>query len=386
MISDSSKKALHTIEFIRDMYKSNSLIPLHEPKFIGNEREYVMDAIDSTFVSSVGAYVDRFERKMEEITGTERAVAVVNGTAGLHTALILAGVGVGDEVLTQSLTFIATCNAIAYCKAQPVFIDVDLDTLGLSPKNIEHFLAENAELRDGNCYNKKTGNRIKCCLPMHTFGLPCRIDKIAQICKVWGIVLIEDAAESIGATYKNKPTGSFGTLGVFSFNGNKIVTCGGGGAVVTNLELGKKGKHITTVAKVPHAWEYGHDQIGYNYRMPNLNAALACAQLERLNDFLLNKRETAMKYKAFFDDMDIEFIDEIQDAKANFWLTAILLSDRKERDYFLQELNSNKVMSRPVWTPMDRLPIFSNCLNDGLENTNYLADRIVNIPSSFNQY
>lgn len=372
-----------TISFIREIYQSQNFIPLHEPRFVGNEKKYVLDTIDSTFVSSVGAYVDRFEDMMQEITQTKKAVAVVNGTSGIQVALRLVGVKGGDEVLTQALTFVATANAIAYNRAKPVFLDVDLDTMGLSPGAIQNFLEEYGDIREEGCYNKKTGNRISACLPMHTFGFPVRIDEIIRICNIWKIPVVEDAAESLGSEYKRQPTGSFGEVGVFSFNGNKIVTSGGGGAIVTNnTALGIKAKYLTTTAKQPHAFEYFHDEMGYNFRMPNLNAALACAQLEKLNWFLEKKRELAKKYEEFFNGADARFKKELPETKANYWLMCVELENRNARDLFLKETNEAKVMTRPIWELMFRLPMYENYLKDEQINASFLVDRIVNIPSS----
>ena len=373
----------HTISFVRDIFGSKEFIPLHEPNFSGREREYVLETINSTFVSSVGAYVDRFETLMQERTQTARGIAVVNGTAGLQVALRLAGVEKGDEVLTQALTFIATANAIVYNGAIPVFLDVDLDTMGLSPEAIKAFLEEYGELREDGCYNKQTGNKISACLPMHTFGFPVRIDEIIDICKSWNIPVVEDAAESLGSEFKGKPTGGFGKLGVFSFNGNKIVTSGGGGAIVTNdSTLGQRGKHLTTTAKQAHTYEYIHDEIGYNYRMPNINAALACAQLENLNVFLEKKRILAGQYKNFFNEIGVNFREELPNTSANYWLMCIELENRKERDLFLAQSNGAKVMTRPIWQLMFRLPMYEACYRDQQANAKYLEERIVNIPSN----
>lgn len=371
-------------DFVKTLFPNQDFIPLHVPLFIGNERKYVLDTLDSTFVSSVGSYVNRFEEMMCEITGAKHAIAIVNGTNALHMALILADVVAGDEVISQSLTFIATCNAIRYIGANPVFVDVDLDTLGLSPIAIKSFLVNNAVIKeDGFTYNKKTGNRIKACIPMHTFGLPCRIDEIAVICAEWNITLIEDAAESLGSYYKGKHTGAFGKIGTFSFNGNKTVTSGGGGALITNDgELAKRAKHLTTQAKVAHPWAFVHDEIGYNYRMPNLNAALACAQLEQLHRFVENKRELAQSYKAYFNGVGINFMTELPEGKANYWLNSILLANRDEQQAFLGYMNSNGVMARPVWELMHRLPMFERAERDVLPNSEWIADRLVNIPSS----
>ena len=371
------------IGFIKNQFPAKEFIPLHEPNFSGREKEYVLDTIESTFVSSVGTYVDKFEIMMSDFSKTQKAVAVVNGTSALQVALRLSGVISGDEVITQALTFIATINAIIYNGASPVFLDVDLDTMGLSPNAVQVFLEENGELRDGFCYNKKTNKKIAACMPMHTFGFPVHLDELILICKKWNIPVVEDAAESIGSEYKGMPTGSFGKLGVFSFNGNKIVTSGGGGAIVTNdLQLGMKAKHLTTTAKIPHPYEYVHDEIGYNFRMPNLNAALACAQLEQLNSFIQNKRKLAFEYNIFFESMVVKFRTELPNTKANYWLMCIELNNKKDRDSFLKETNDNKVMTRPIWQLIYKSPLYSNFQRDSQINAMYLEDRIVNIPSS----
>lgn len=373
------------VHFVKQQFPNQDFIPLHAPVFIGNEKKYVLDAIDSTFVSSVGAYVNRFEEMMVDITGAKYAVATVNGTSALHMALILANVQAQDEVLSQALTFVATANSISYIGAKLVFIDVDKDTLGMSPKSLQYFLEAHAEKRsDGFTYNKQSGRKISACVPMHTFGLPCRIDEIARICKEWNIFLVEDAAESLGSYYQNKHTGVFGKIGVFSFNGNKTVTCGGGGVLVTNDEnIAKRAKHLTTQAKVPHKWEFVHDEIGYNYRMPNLNAALACAQLEQLKLFVENKRNLAEKYKALCNDLGLVFVSELENAQANYWLNALILKNIEERNAFLEFTNENGVMTRPVWELMSKLTMFKECQSDSLANSIWLADRVVNIPSGF---
>jgi perosamine synthetase len=372
-----------TISFIQDLYNTKEFIPLHAPTFGGNEKKYLIETIDSTFVSSVGAFVDQFEEMMCVISKTKKAVAVVNGTAGIQIALRLVGVKEGDEVITQALTFVATANAIAYNGAVPIFLDVDIDTMGLSPKAVVEFLKEFGELREDGCYNKKSGKKISACLPMHTFGFPVHLDELKKVCDAWNIPIVEDAAESLGSEYKDKPTGSLGKIGVFSFNGNKIVTCGGGGAIVTNDEqLGIKGKYLTTTAKVPHAYEFFHDELGFNFRMPNLNAALACAQLEQLSLFLTNKRELAIAYKSFFEASDIKFRTETPNTKANYWLMCVELESLKERDLFLSETNNAKVMTRPIWQLMYRLPMYANCQKDEQLNAKFLEERIVNIPSS----
>lgn len=372
------------IDFIRSIYKTEKFIPLHEPRFLGNEKKYVCDAIDSTFVSSVGEYVNRFEAMMSAMAGGSSAVATVNGTCALHISLLLAGVKDGDEVLTQPVTFVATVNAIAYCGARPVFVDVDKDTFGLSPSALERFLDKNAEIDSaGWSRNRSTKKRISACVPMHTFGHPCRIDEIVGVCERYRIPVIEDAAESLGSTYKGRQTGTFGVAGVYSFNGNKTVTCGGGGAIVYRDRVqAKKAKHITTTAKLPHAYDYVHDEIGYNYRMPNLNAAMACAQLEQLPGFLDNKRKLAEIYSKFFEELGIAFVKQPTGGRSNYWLNAIVLSDRRQRDEFLEVTNKAGVMTRPTWRLMNKLPMYGDCQTDGLENSMWLEDRVVNIPSS----
>ncbi len=371
------------IGFIKNQFDNKAFIPLHEPRFWGNEKKYVADTIDSTFVSSVGAYVDKFELMMSSISGTNKSIAVVNGTSALQVALRLAGVNAGDEVITQALTFIATINAIIYNGASPIFIDVDIDTMGLSPNAVDAFLEEFGEMREGICYNKKTNRKIAACMPMHTFGFPVHLDDLLKVCNKWNIPLVEDAAEAIGSEYHSKPIGSFGKLGVFSFNGNKIVTSGGGGAIVTNdIELGIKAKHLTTTAKVPHPYEYVHDEVGYNFRMPNLNAALACAQLEQLRKFIDNKRILAQEYNSFFKSKGINFRMELPTTKANYWLMCVELENKMERDLFLKETNENGVMTRPIWQLIFKSSLYSGFQRDGQTNALYLEDRIVNIPSS----
>jgi len=371
------------VDFIRGVFNTDQFIPLHEPRFLGNEKKYLNECIDSTFVSSVGKFVDEFESKIADYTGAKYAIATSNGTSALHISLLISGVKSGDEVITQPLTFVATCNAISYCNASPIFIDVDKDTMGLSPVALQSFLKENATVTNQQCVNKTTGKIIRACVPMHTFGHPCRIDEIKDVCDKWSINLIEDAAESLGSFYKNKHTGTFGQLGVISFNGNKVITAGGGGCIITDSEiLATKAKHITTTAKEPHKWEYSHDMIGYNYRMPNLNAALIVAQLEQLDRFLKSKRNLANQYKEFFNNSDIEFVMELERSKSNYWLNAIILKNRKQRDLFLEETNSEGVMTRPIWTLMNKLRMFRNSQHGGLKNSEWLEQRVVNIPSS----
>lgn len=372
------------INFIQDVFKTKDFIPLHEPKFIGNEKKYINDCIDSTFVSSVGKYVDQFEDQFAKKIGSKYAIATVNGTAALHISLILSNVKEKDEVITQPLTFIATCNAISYIGAKPIFVDVDLDTMGLSPSSLEKFLNDNCEIINKKCVNKNTKGIIKACVPMHTFGHPCRIDEIKIICDKWHISLVEDSAESLGSFYKGKHTGTFGKVSAFSFNGNKIITSGGGGVIVTDDELlAKRAKHLTTTAKVPHSFEYVHDEIGFNYRMPNLNAALILAQLEQLDKFCKNKKELALIFEDFFEKIsEVNFISEPKDAISNYWLQSILFNDNRQRDEFLDCANRNGVMARPIWKLMTELDMFKNSESTDLKNAKYLEERIVNIPSS----
>lgn len=373
-----------TISFIRKTFgQPNAFIPLHAPHFGGNEKKYVLETIESTFVSSVGAYVTRFEEMMCEITGAKYAIATVNGTTALHLALVLAGVKRDELVITQPLTFVATANAITHAGGIPVFVDVDRDTLGLSPLALKKFLEEESYSKDGKCFHRQSNKRIAAVLPMHTFGLPCRIDEIADICSLYGITLVEDAAESLDSYYKGVHTGNFGAIGTFSFNGNKTVTCGGGGAIITNDEaIAKAGKHLSTTAKVPHPWAFFHDEVGYNYRMPNLNAALACAQLEQLPKFIENKRELAALYKTFFESQGVTFISEIWQAQSNYWLNAILLNDIEARDHFLTATNQAGVMTRPIWTLMNKLPMYKDCICANIDNAEWLEERVVNLPSS----
>ena len=371
------------ISFIQDLYPKNKSIPLHEPIFSGNEKKYLNECIDSTFVSSVGRFVDEFEEKIARYIGSKYAVATSNGTSALHVALLLANVERNDEVITQPLTFVATCNAVSYCGAHPIFIDVDKDTMGLSPSALKFFLENNTTVKNQQCTNNETGKVIKACVPMHTFGHPCRIDEIKEICDKHHVFLIEDAAESAGSAYKGRHTGTFGQIGVMSFNGNKIVTAGGGGCIVTNDKtLAKKAKHLTTTAKVQHKWNFSHDMVGYNYRMPNLNAALLVAQLENLDNFVSSKRNLANVYETFFNSTNYVFVKELMDSKSNYWLNSILLKNKQQRDEFLNETNSNGVMTRPIWTLMNKLPMFKHAQCGDLKNSEWLEDRVVNIPSS----
>ncbi|MGM0613440.1 MAG: LegC family aminotransferase [Bacteroidota bacterium] len=388
------------VSFIRKLYNQpEGFIPLHAPVFMGNEKKYLNDCIDSTFVSSVGKYVDKFEEMVAEYTGAKKAIVTVNGTNALYLALHTVGVEQDTEVITQPLTFIATANAIAYTGARPVFIDVDKDTMGLSPEKLRYWLEENTTTNNKQqTTNKTTGKSITACVPMHTFGHPCRIDEIVEICNEYHIPVVEDAAESLGSTHKGKHTGTYGKLGILSFNGNKTLTTGGGGMIITNDELlGNHIKHLTTQAKVPHPWEYMHDHVGYNYRMPNINAALGVAQMERIEEIIKNKRQTAQAYTVFFNDgkpfnnkqqttnnKQIKHLTEPENSHSNYWLNVIMLNNRKERDAFLKHTNENGVMTRPVWQLMNKLEMFKDAQTGNLENAEWLEDRVVNVPSSVN--
>lgn len=374
----------NVVEFIQKLYNTKEFLPLHEPRFIGNEKKYVNEAIDSTFVSSVGKYVTQLEDMVAQFSGTKYAIATSNGTSALHIGLKLVGVDESCEVITQPLTFIATANAISYCNAKPIFVDVDKETLGLSATKLKGFLDEFTVMNEANeCTNKTTGKIIKACVPMHTFGHSCKIDEIVAICDEHNISVVEDAAESLGSYYKGKHTGSFGKVGIFSFNGNKIITTGGGGMIVTDdEELAKRAKHITTTAKVPDPYEYVHDEIGYNYRLTNLSAALGVAQMEQLPLFIKKQRELAKEYETFFKDLDIEFITEPENSNSNYWLNAVILKDRKTRDDFLKYTNDNGIMTRCIWRLMNKLEMFKDCQCGDLSNAECLEDRVVNISSS----
>ena len=373
------------ISFVRDVFdqKEGSII-LHDPRFVGNERKYLLDAMDSNFVSSVGQYVGKFEEAVAEYTKSKYAVACVNGTSALHICLLLAGVRPEEEVITQPISFIATCNAISYTGAHPVFVDVDKRTMGMSAEKLREFLVENTRKGlDGYTYNNRTGRRIAAVVPMHTFGHPCKIDEIAEVCEEYNIALVEDAAESIGSLYKGQHTGLFGRLAALSFNGNKTITTGGGGMILTQDEkLAKLAKHITTTAKVPHRWEYRHDYTAYNYRLTNLAAALGLGQIENLEKFVLIKRELVEKYKQFFAGTDVEFYVEPEDCRSNYWLNAVILKDRKERDEFLTYTNDNGIMTRPIWILNNKLDMYKGCQCGDLSTAQWLEDRVVNIPST----
>jgi len=371
------------VSFVREVYGSHGPISLHEPVFSGREKEYVNEAIDSTYVSSIGKFVTRFELDLAAYTGSQQAVSTVNGTAALHVALVACGVGVGDLVITQSLTFVATCNAIRYCGADPVFVDVDTHTLGLSPWAMRQWLDEHAFVDDqGQCRHTDSMRAIKAALPMHTFGHPADLDGLVAVCRDWHLVLIEDAAESLGSLYKGQHTGTLGALGTLSFNGNKTITTGGGGAVLASSPLlAARVKHLTTTAKQAHAYDFVHDELAYNYRMPNINAALGCAQLEQLSGFIKAKRELAFSYKAFLVNSDWQFIDEPEGCQSNFWLNAVLCENRSQRDALLSHLHSHGILSRPSWTPMHLLPMYAACMRGALPQTERLFDTLVNLPS-----
>jgi len=370
-------------QFIQDKYNTSSFIPLHEPRFIGREKDFVSSTIDSTFVSSVGKYVDQFEDDLAKYTGSKKAIAIVNGTSALHLSMLMADIKPGDYVITQALTFVATCNAISYCQAEPILIDVDKHTLGLSPIALESWLDDNAYLdSDQVCKLKNSNRTIKACIPMHTFGHPVEIDTLEIICNAWNLALIEDAAESLGSLYKNTHTGTFGLMGTLSFNGNKIITTGGGGAILCNENLYSKGKHLSTTAKIPNNIHFVHDEVGFNYRLPNLNAALGCAQLESIDTFVAQKRDLAHEYAELFHNSNLEFFTEPKNCRSNYWLNTVICDDLSQRDILLSSMTGKDIMARPVWTPMHKLPMFRNAIKDGLKNTSWLEERIVNIPSS----
>ena len=372
------------VEFIRDTYRTSEFIPLHAPTFAGREREYVNETLDSTFVSSVGGFVDRFEKDIQQFTGTARAVATVNGTAALHTALYMAGVKNGDLVITQALTFVATCNALFHMGVKPVFLDVSRNSLGLCPLATQTWLEANAELNShGQCHHKASGTRISAVVPMHTFGHPIELDEMIAVCNKWNLPIVEDAAESLGSLYKGEHAGTLGDFGALSFNGNKIITTGSGGMVLCRSEEdGERTKHVTTTAKVEHPYEFYHDEPGFNYRLSNLNAALGCAQMESLPLFLQQKRTLAHHYAAYFADNPLQFVDQPEYAESNFWLNAVICPDSDMRERLLQETNANGVMTRPIWKLMHRLPMFADALRDDLEISEWVEAHLVNLPSS----
>lgn len=365
--------------------KDRVSFPLHEPYFEGNEWNYVKECLDTKWVSSAGTYVDLFEKKLQDSTGIKKAVAVVNGTAALHTALGLAGVKQGDEVLVPTLTFVAAANAVSYCGAIPHLVDSDETTLGVDPHKLEDWLKEISSVRYGASFNKQNGRKIKALIAVHTFGHPVDLDAIQTVCEKFHIELIEDAAESLGSYYKGRHTGHWGKISILSFNGNKTVTTGGGGAILTNDEaLGKTAKHITTTAKIPHLWEVAHNVVGYNYRLPNLNAALGCAQLEQLPAFLARKRELAKRYQMAFSKINgVRFFTEPEFAKSNYWLNTLILEPghKDQRDELLEATHREGIMTRPVWTLMHRLPMYADSLRMNLSTAENLSERVINIPS-----
>ena len=371
------------IRFVRDYYKTDQLIPLHAPSFSDLEKKYLLQVIESTYVSSVGPLVDELESKIAKYTGAKFAIATVNGTSALHVALKLAGVEEDDEVITQSLTFVGTANAIRYCGANPLFVDIEQSTLGMSPDALKNHLESNTTIEAKGCINKKTGRRISACVPMHTFGHPVRIDEIIKICEHYQISVVEDAAEALGSFYQERHAGTFGKLGILSFNGNKIITSGGGGMILTNdSNLALRAKHLTTTAKVAHQWDFVHDEVGFNYRMPNLNAALGVAQLERLNQFLIEKKKLANLYQAYFKKTETLFVEEPTNAQSNHWLNAIILPSQQARDQFLDQTNKAQVQTRPAWTPMHLLPMYKECGKGTLDTTEYVYKHLVSLPSS----
>ena len=376
-------KARNFNSLIRSIAKSQDIIGLHPPLFIGNEKRFINETIDSNYVSSVGKFVDKFEKSISSLTTSKYSIATVNGTSALQIALILGNVKQGDEVLTQALSFVATSNAISYLKAKPVFIDVDIDTMGMSPSALESFLEEFGEKRETGTYNKLTGSKISACLPMHTFGFMCRIDEIKKICLKWKINLIEDSAEALGSQYKLKYSGTFGLLSAYSFNGNKIITSGGGGCITTqDEELFKRAKHITTTAKISANYEYIHDEVGYNFRMPNINAALACAQLESFQDIIKNKKKLYEFYAEELPSIGIELASIPKETTWNYWLIPIILETKKDRDLFLEQTNKDKILTRPIWRLLYKLPMYSECQRDSQKNALLLESKIVNIPSN----
>ncbi|EEP3258126.1 aminotransferase LegC [Campylobacter coli] len=371
------------ISFIKSLFNKEN-IALHEPCFIGNEKKYLLECIDSGFVSSVGEFVTRFEEALKEKTKARFVIATNTGTAALHIALLANGIDENCEVITQSISFVATANAIAYTGAKPVFLDIDENTLSLSPKALEHFLENQTYQKDNLSYNKTTHKLIKACVIMHTFGLSAHIKAIKELCEKYHILLIEDAAEALGSTYENKALGTFGKCGILSFNGNKIITGGCGGAILSDDEnLAKLARHLSTTAKIPHPYEYDHDRIAYNYRLCNINAAILFAGLENLELFLENKRELAKIYKDFFKNHDkCKFIDEKSNEKSNFWLNTLLFKDENLRNIFLEECLENNIFVRPVWKSLPSLKAFQNCQSNELINTKKLEKRLINLPSS----
>lgn len=375
-------RAHDVLRIIRDVYGGSGPLPLHAPVFAGNEIAYVRSTIESTFVSSVGAYVDRFEQMLAAFTGARHVIATTNGTTALHMALLLAQVEPGEIVVTQSLSFVATSNAIVHAGALPAFVDVEPATLGMSPEALSAFLEEDCERVGDGVRHRASGRRVAACVPMHSFGLPCRIEPIADLCARWNLALVEDAAEALGSRRGTTHCGTTGRLGTLSFNGNKLCTTGGGGAIMTNDPvIAQRAKHLTTTAKVPHRWRFEHDAIGYNFRLPNLNAALGCAQLEQLDAFLTFKRTLAERYRSAFEAADIPFVIEPPNTRANYWLCAILVRNETERDLCLQVTNDAGVMTRPAWEPLHTLPMFAHNPRGALPVTEHIGRRLINIPS-----
>lgn len=372
------------LDFIKTLYKEKVNVPLHEPLFKGNEKNYLIDTIDTNYVSSVGNYVNEFETKLSEYTNSKYAIATSSGTAALHSILKVLGVSSKTEVLTQAFTFVATCNAIRYCGGHPIFIDIEKRTLGLSPIYLEEFLDKNCEVRDdGYCWNKKTNRKVLICLPMHTYGIPVNIQEIKSICDRYHINLVEDAAESIGSLSDNIHTGNFGVASFISFNGNKIITTGGGGIVITNRkDLADKVRHITTTSRLKMKWHYEHDDVGFNYRMPNINAAIGLAQIEQIDRFISLKRELAHTYHEWGKKNDIEFLIEPNNTRSNYWLNTMLSNSIEERDAILEFTNMNNIMTRPGWKPMHLLKMYNSCQSDELLNTIWAYERVINLPSS----
>lgn len=385
----NSKQYSEIIDFIQKLYPNEQPVPLHAPRFLGNEKQYLAECIDSTFVSYVGAFVSRFEEMIAEFTGAKRAIALVNGTAALHMALLALGVKNDDEVITQPLTFVATCNAIRHCGAWPCFVDVGKKSLGICPDILEDFLAKNTRRQaDGSLYNNLSGRRIAACMPMHTFGQVSYIDEIMEICAKYDLPVLEDAAEALGSFVDGpggwRHAGTIGIGGVLSFNGNKPVTTGGGGMFITsNDELADRVRHISTTAKKAHAYRFDHDMVGYNLRLPNINAALGCAQMERFAEILSNKRELATLYAAFFKKKGIPFIEERPGTRANYWLNAVLADSLAQRDELIEYAIAHKVQMRPAWTLMNDLPMYENCAATPLPNARFLSERLINLPSSY---
>jgi len=371
------------VAFISSLYSYQNPVLLHCPEFLGNEKKYLAECIDTKYVSYMGRFVEEMEDRIIEITGAKHAVALVNGTSALYMLLLAIGVKPGNEVITQSISFSATAAAIIHAQGTPIFVDVEQNTFGMSPESLTDFLEEYAEVTNGKCINKRTGRQIKAVLPMHTFGHPARIDEIHKICIKYSLSLIEDSAQSLGSLYKGKHTGTYGKAGIFSFNGNKLVTTGGGGMVITDDEtIANEVRYISTTAKCPHRWESYHDKVGYNLRMPSINAAIGLAQLEYFDRILENKRETAHLYQIFFDELGVKFIGEPDNAKSNYWLNAIMFDNREQRDAFLQYSNDNYIQTRPAWTLLHTLPPYRHCQHTAMPNAESIVDRLVNIPSS----